>query len=213
MKSIVILSGGMDSTTLLCDMVSKGYEIKALSFNYGQKHKKELEYAKKTCTELKIEHKIIDLTNITSLLSNSSLINPDVKVPEGHYAAENMKSTVVPNRNMIMLAIAIGYAENEKYDNVAIANHAGDHTIYPDCRDEFIQALSLAGYLGTFNKIKLYAPYTNITKTDIAEIGVKLGIDYDRLTWSCYKGGEEPCGKCGTCVERNEALSGAPKRI
>jgi len=132
-KAVVLLSGGMDSTTLLYDLVRKGQEVKALSFNYGQKHKKELEYAKKTCETLNVEHKIMDLSNIRSLISNSVLIN-DEEVPEGHYEDESMKATVVPNRNAIMLSIAIGWAENLKYDSVVIANHGGDHAIYPQPR-------------------------------------------------------------------------------
>ena len=207
-KAVVLLSGGMDSTTLLYDLVRKGQEVKALSFNYGQKHKKELEYAKKTCETLNVEHKIMDLSNIRSLISNSVLIN-DEEVPEGHYEDESMKATVVPNRNAIMLSIAIGWAENLKYDSVVIANHGGDHAIYPDCRTDFISALDLASQLGTYQKVRIYAPYSEISKTDIARIGLNLGIDYDVTTWSCYKGGEEHCGKCGTCVERIEAIGEA----
>lgn len=208
MKVVTILSGGMDSTTLVYDLIKRGHEVKCLSFNYGQRHKKELEYASKTCEKLGIEHSIINLEGITSLISNSALTG-DIEVPEGHYEDETMKRTVVPNRNMIMLSIAIGYAENLGYECVAIANHSGDHAIYPDCRTEFIKKLSEAAELGTYNEIYIFAPYSNITKTDIAKIGLNLGIDYDKETWSCYKGGEEHCHKCGTCVERDEAINEA----
>lgn len=130
------------------------------------------------------------------------------RVPEGHYAAENMKSTVVPFRNGIMLSIAVGIAESNGLKKVLIANHGGDHTIYPDCRPEFIDAIDKAAQAGTFVDVQVSAPYTNITKADIARIGKRLGIDYAE-TWSCYKGGETHCGKCGTCVERKEALAEA----
>lgn len=138
----------------------------------------------------------------------SSLLDGADAIPEGHYADDNMKSTVVPFRNGIMLSIAIGIAESNNLDQVFIANHGGDHTIYPDCRPEFIKAIDSAANAGTYNNVKVIAPYTQITKSDIARIGKKLGIDYTE-TWSCYKGGEIHCGKCGTCVERKEALAEA----
>lgn len=208
MKLVAILSGGMDSTTLVNQLVKEGHEVKILSFNYGQRHKKELDYASKTCKKLSLEHHIVDLTNVTSLISNSALTG-DIEVPEGHYEDESMKKTVVPNRNMIMLSVAIGYAENLGYDAVAIANHAGDHAIYPDCRKEYMKALDLAAYLGTYNNIEILSPYSELTKGQIAKIGLNLGIDYDKETWSCYKGLDQPCHKCGTCVERDLALEEA----
>lgn len=208
MKTVLILSGGMDSTTLLYDLLDKGCEIKTVSFNYGQRHKKELEYAKRSCSKFGIEHKIVDLSSITPLIGNSALTS-DIAVPEGHYEDESMKITVVPNRNSIMLAIAVGYAENLKFDCVSIANHAGDHVIYPDCRRVFIDAFSVASQLSTYNKININAPYTSLSKADIARIGLLYGIDYDNDTWSCYKGLDTPCKKCGTCVERIEAIEKA----
>ncbi len=211
-RIIVIFSGGMDSTTLVYDLINQGHKVQCLSFNYGQRHKKELEYAAKTCEKLNLKHFIIDLTNITSLISNSSLTG-NIEVPEGHYEDESMKKTVVPNRNMIMLSIAIGYAENLGYDCVAIANHAGDHAIYPDCRTEFINALNKTAILGTYNKIYIYAPYSNITKIDIAKKGLDLGINYDKEAWSCYKGLDEQCGVCGTCCERLEAIKLAKESL
>jgi 7-cyano-7-deazaguanine synthase len=213
MKAVVILSGGMDSTTLLYDMVNQGQEVKALSFHYGQRHaQKELICAAKTCEKLKVDHKIVDLSKIKHLISNSALTG-DIEVPEGHYEDESMMKTVVPNRNMIMLSIAIGYAENLDYKYVAIGNHSGDHAIYPDCRHEFIEALDKASKLGTYSEIRIFAPYTHLSKGDIATLGLKLGIDYDHDTWSCYKGGDEHCGKCGTCVERIEALAEAKANL
>lgn len=208
LKVVLILSGGVDSTTLLHFMISQpqDYEaIHAISFDYGQRHKKELEYARKTCEKLGIKHDVIDITNITKYISNSALTG-DKELPKGDYNEDNMRNTVVPNRNMIMLSIAIGIAENMNYDCVAIANHAGDHHIYPDCRPAFIRYLGLASTEGTYNKIFLYAPFTDLTKEAIMKMGKRLGIDYDAETWSCYEGGDVPCGKCGTCRERIEAM-------
>lgn len=196
----------MDSITLLYDQKDK--IALGISFNYGSNHNaKEIPYAKMHCERLGIKHITIDLDFIHQYFK-SSLLEGAKAIPEGHYAAENMKSTVVPFRNGIMLSIAIGIAESHKLKNVLIANHAGDHTIYPDCRPEFISAIDKAAYAGTYVEARVVAPYTNITKGEIAKIGKRLGIDYAE-TWSCYKGGEKHCGKCGTCVERKEALAEA----
>lgn len=159
------------------------------------------------CERLGIKHITIDLGFMHQYFKSSLLEGADA-IPEGHYADDNMKSTVVPFRNGIMLSIAIGIAESNQLKKVLIANHGGDHTIYPDCRPEFIDAIDKAALAGTFVDVQVSAPYTNITKADIARIGKKLGIDYAE-TWSCYKGGEIHCGKCGTCVERKEALAEA----
>ena len=159
------------------------------------------------CKRLGIKHIIIPLDFVHQYFRSSLLEGADA-IPEGHYAAENMKSTVVPFRNGIMLAIACGIAESNGLKKVMIANHAGDHAIYPDCRTEFIRAMSEAMTAGTYDNISIVAPYSDITKTDIARHGKELGIDYTE-TWSCYKGGEKHCGKCGTCVERKEALRDA----
>ena len=159
------------------------------------------------CKRLGIEHLVIPLAFMSKYFTSSLLEGADA-IPEGHYADENMKSTVVPFRNGIMLSIAAGIAESRGLKNVLIANHGGDHSIYPDCRPEFINAMDAATKAGTYIDVSVKAPYTNITKTDIARHGKALGIDY-RETWSCYKGGEVHCGKCGTCVERKEALEGA----
>lgn len=204
--SVIIVSGGMDSTTLLYD---RRDEIAlAISFDYGSNHNaREIPYAEMHCKRLGIEHITIPLDFMHKYFRSSLLEGADA-IPEGHYAAENMKSTVVPFRNGIMLAIAAGVAESRNLTKLLIANHGGDHTIYPDCRPEFISAMDSATNAGTYVGVRVVAPYTNITKGDIARIGKKLGIDYAE-TWSCYKGGEKHCGKCGTCVERKEALADA----
>lgn len=201
--SIIILSGGLDSTTML-------YEYKeqialALSFDYGSNHnKKELSFASLHCKRLGIQHIIIPLEFIHQYFHSSLLEGADA-VPEGEYDDENMRSTVVPFRNGIMLAIAAGMAENNGLKQILMANHSGDHAIYPDCRPEFVKAMDAAIEAGTYDGVRLFTPYTNLTKADIARHGKVLGIDYSE-TWSCYKGGEVHCGKCGTCTERREAL-------
>ena len=205
-NSVIIVSGGMDSLTLLYD--HKDEIALGISFDYGSNHNaREIPFAKMHCERLGIMHITINLDFMHQYFKSSLLDGADA-IPEGHYADDNMKSTVVPFRNGIMLSIAIGIAESNNLDQVFIANHGGDHTIYPDCRPEFIKAIDSAANAGTYNNVKVIAPYTQITKSDIARIGKKLGIDYTE-TWSCYKGGEIHCGKCGTCVERKEALAEA----
>lgn len=205
-NSVIIVSGGMDSITLLYD--HKEEIALGISFDYGSNHNaREIPFAKMHCERLGIKHITIDLDFMHQYFKSSLLEGADA-IPEGNYAEANMKSTVVPFRNGIMLSIAIGIAESNDLNQVFIANHGGDHTIYPDCRPEFINAIDAAATAGTYNNVKVIAPYTNITKGDIARIGKRLGIDYTE-TWSCYKGGEVHCGKCGTCVERKEALAEA----
>ncbi len=204
--SVIIVSGGMDSITLLYDM--KDRIALGISFDYGSNHNaREIPFAELHCKRLGIKHITIRLDFMHQYFKSSLLDGADA-IPEGHYAADNMKSTVVPFRNGIMLSIAAGIAESHGLKNVLIANHGGDHTIYPDCRPEFIQAMNEATKAGTYVDVSVLAPYTNITKADIARRGKQLGIDYSE-TWSCYKGGEKHCGKCGTCVERKEALAEA----
>lgn len=201
--SIIILSGGLDSTTML-------YEYKddialALSFDYGSNHNaRELAFARLHCERLGIPHIIIPLDFIHQYFRSSLLEGADA-IPEGNYDDDNMRSTVVPFRNGIMLAIAAGMAETRGLSRIMMANHAGDHAIYPDCRQSFVDAMNQAIMAGTYEGITLFTPYTNLTKADIARHGKALGIDYSE-TWSCYKGGEKHCGKCGTCTERREAL-------
>lgn len=201
--SVIIVSGGMDSITLLYDM--KDRIALGISFDYGSNHNaREIHFARLHCERLGIRHIVIKLGFMHQYFKSSLLEGADA-VPEGHYADENMKSTVVPFRNGIMLAIATGVAESNNFKYVMMANHGGDHTIYPDCRPEFVKAMSQATHFGTYPGIEILAPYTNITKADIARRGKLLGINYAE-TWSCYKGGEKHCGRCGTCVERKEAL-------
>lgn len=196
----------MDSVTLLYDY--KDRIALAVSFDYGSNHNaREIPFARLHCERLGIEHLVIPLSFMGQYFKSSLLEGADA-IPEGHYADENMKSTVVPFRNGIMLSVAVGLAESRNLKYVMMANHGGDHTIYPDCTPAFVDAFSQAAQAGTFVGIQLLSPYTNITKADIARRGKALGIDYSE-TWSCYKGGARHCGKCGTCVERREALAEA----
>ena len=200
---VIIVSGGMDSITLLYER--KDEIALGISFDYVSNHNaREIPFARMHCERLGIRHLVINLSFIHQYFKSSLLSGAD-KIPEGSYDDDNMKSTVVPFRNGIMLSIAVGIAESEGLTKVFIANHGGDHAIYPDCREEFIEAIDAASQAGTYEHVRILAPYTNITKTDIALRGKQLGIDYSE-TWSCYKGGEVHCGKCGTCVERKQAL-------
>ena len=204
--SLIIVSGGMDSITLLYDR--KDSIALALSFDYGSNHNsREIPYAQLHCQRLGIRHIVIPLDFMHQYFT-SSLLEGAEAIPDGHYADENMKSTVVPFRNGIMLSVAIGIAESNGLKKVLIANHGGDHAIYPDCRPDFISAINKAAMSGTYLNVEVDAQYTNISKTDIARRGLALGIDYSE-TWSCYKGGAVHCGTCGTCVERKEALHDA----
>ncbi len=209
-KAVVLLSGGIDSTTLLYSLMMD-YECYPLTISYGQRHEREVMAARNVCearTEVLLKRwKYVNLNVLGSLLPSS--LTGVGEIPEGHYADESMKSTVVPNRNMILLAIAGGYAQGIGANIVAYAPHMGDHPIYPDCRPEFIQAVGKAIELGTGwepgDGVELVSPFSKMTKTDIVKLGKKLNVPY-HLTWSCYKGGEEHCGVCGTCVERKEAF-------
>lgn len=204
--TVIILSGGMDSVTLLYDQQER--IALAVSFDYGSKHNaREIPFARLHCERLGIRHIVIPLDFMTAYFK-SSLLEGGEEIPEGHYADENMRSTVVPFRNGIMLSIAVGIAESHDLQYVMMANHGGDHTIYPDCTPEFVEAFDQAAQAGTFVKVGLLSPFVNWTKGDIARRGKELGINYAE-TWSCYKGGEKHCGRCGTCVERREALAEA----
>lgn len=200
---MIIVSGGMDSITLLHER--KDTIALAVSFDYGSNHNaREIPFARLHCQRLGIRHVVIPLAFMQQYFKSSLLEGADA-IPDGHYADSNMKSTVVPFRNGIMLSIAVGIAESNSLRRVLIANHGGDHAIYPDCRPEFITAIDAAAKAGTYVDVTIEAPYTNISKTDIARRGKSLAIDYSE-TWSCYKGGQVHCGTCGTCVERKEAL-------
>jgi 7-cyano-7-deazaguanine synthase len=212
--AIAIVSGGMDSVTLAYLLDSEGYELHLLSVDYGQRHKKEISYAKRCAERLGAPFDIADISEVGRLLSGSALTD-DVEVPHGHYAADNMAVTVVPNRNAIMLSLAYGVAVARDAVLVACAVHAGDHYFYPDCRPAFAQAFDLMqkeAVEGFGNpKLRLHAPFLERTKAQIVEVGATLGVPYEE-TWSCYDGSEVHCGLCGTCNERKEAfeLAGVP---
>lgn len=196
----------MDSVTLL--HYRKDRIALAVSFDYGSNHNaREIEFAREQCRMLGIDHLVIPLSFMGEYFKSSLLSGAD-DIPEGHYADSNMKSTVVPFRNGIMLAVACGLAESRGLKHVMMANHGGDHAIYPDCRPGFVRAMGAAMREGTYEGVTLDADFTDITKADIARLGARLGVDYSK-TYSCYKGGEKHCGKCGTCVERREAFSEA----
>ena len=204
-KVVVVFSGGMDSYTVLHKAFREGFEVLPLTFNYGQKHNKEIEYAKHACIALGVIPKIVDITAINQLLTGSSLTS-DIEMPEGHYADDNMKSTVVPNRNMILLSLAVGYAVSSNANKVFYGAHSGDHEIYPDCRPEFVEKMNSVCAIANYEPVEIVTPYLALNKTDILREGLAMGLDYGR-TWTCYNGREKACGKCGSCVERLEAFS------
>ncbi|NMM40247.1 7-cyano-7-deazaguanine synthase QueC [Pseudoalteromonas arctica] len=204
-KVVVIYSGGMDSFTVLNKALQQGRDVYALSFDYGQRHVKELKVAASVCEKLGVPHKIVDISAINQLIGGSSLTD-DIDVPEGHYEAENMKSTIVPNRNMILLSLAVGYAVSLKASQVYYGAHSGDHAIYPDCRPEFVQKMDDVCRIANYDAVEIFSPYLNNTKIDILTDGIKMGLDYSQ-TWTCYNGREKACGKCGACQERLEAFS------
>lgn len=199
------MSGGMDSTTLMHDY--KERIALAITFDYHSRHAEhEIACARWQCEQLGIRHLVLELPFMEQYFK-SSLLKGGEAIPDGHYADENMKSTVVPFRNGIMLAIAAGIAESEGLHYLMLANHSGDHAIYPDCRPEFVEAMGAAMKAGTYVGLELLAPYTHMTKREIALRGKELGVDFSH-TYSCYKGGDKHCGTCGTCTERKEALEG-----
>lgn len=203
-KAVVIYSGGMDSFTILNRAYRDNLDIYALTFDYGQKHSKEIEFARNVCRELGVTHKVIDITAINQLLQSSSLTS-DAVIPEGHYEAANMKSTVVPNRNMILLSLAIGYAVDIGAQKVFYGAHSGDHAIYPDCRPDFVHAMNKVAKLANYEPVDIVTPYLNSSKIDILRDGLSMGLDYAK-SWTCYNGREKACAKCGSCVERLEAF-------
>lgn len=203
-KVVVIYSGGMDSFTVLNRAIKDGKEVYALSFDYGQRHVKELECAAKVCKQLNVHHKVIDISAINQLLAGSSLTD-DIEIPEGHYEAESMKSTIVPNRNMILLSLAVGYADSLKASQVYYGAHSGDHSIYPDCRPEFVQKMNDVCQIANYEPVEIFSPYLNVSKIDILTDGISMNLDYSD-TWTCYNGREKACGKCGACQERLEAF-------
>lgn len=213
-RAVAMVSGGMDSVTLAYLLQSEGYSLHLLAFDYGQRHRKEIQYAERCARRLHTRFDLVDLSSIGRLLSGSALTD-DIPVPHGHYAEESMAVTVVPNRNAIMLSVAYGVAVAENAGSVAAGMHAGDHFIYPDCRPEFVSAfeqMEQSATEGTGSPaLRLYVPFISIAKHDIVAIGARLGVPYED-TWSCYEGREIHCGRCGTCIERKEAfqLAGVP---
>ncbi len=209
-RAVVVISGGLDSTTMAYSLRAEGYALSAISFDYGQRHRKELDFAERVAADLDAEWTLIDLhaAGLTSILTGSALTDETVTVPDGHYADESMRITVVPNRNAIMLSIACALAVTRGAGAVAFGAHTGDHFIYPDCRPEFVRAfesmvnVAVEG-LGT---IEILAPFLSMTKADIVRLGAELNVPFER-TWSCYKGGALHCGTCGTCFERREAFA------
>jgi len=204
-KVVVIYSGGMDSFTVLNKALQQGHDVYALSFDYGQRHVKELKVAAQVCEKLNVPHKIVDISAINQLIGGSSLTD-NIDVPEGHYEEESMKSTIVPNRNMILLSLAVGYAVSLKASQVYYGAHSGDHAIYPDCRPEFVQKMDDVCRIANYYAVEIFSPYLNNTKIDILTDGIKMGLDYSQ-TWTCYNGREKACGKCGACQERLEAFA------
>lgn len=194
----------MDSTTLLYYLQELGDDVYCLSFDYGQRHNKELDAARKITEITNTNHKIVDITSINELLQGSSLTS-EIDIPYGHYEDESMKSTVVPNRNMILLSLAVGYAISINADAVAYAAHSGDHAIYPDCRPIFFERMNKVTEISNYENITILAPFLYMNKIEIAKLGQKLKVPF-HLTWTCYEGKEEPCGKCGSCMERKEAM-------
>jgi len=211
MKVVVLLSGGMDSVTAFHEAARSHQVVGAVSFHYGSKHNdREIPFAQYHAGLLEVPHRLIPLSFIGELFT-SDLLASGGEIPKGHYEEETMKKTVVPFRNGIMLSIAAGYAESLEAGGLVIAAHAGDHAIYPDCREDFMQSMGEAIRLGTYAQVEVLRPFIAMSKADIARRGQELGVDYER-TWSCYVGGETHCGECGTCVERREAflLAGVP---
>jgi 7-cyano-7-deazaguanine synthase len=207
---VTIISGGLDSTVLAYLLHRNGAALTLLSFDYGQRHRTELTYARRTAEVLHAEHHLVDLTGLVTLLTGSALTDTKVDVPDGHYSDAAMRATVVPNRNAIMLDVAVARAVSAGADAVAFGAHAGDHPIYPDCRPEFLRAYqqmaSAANEGFAHPRFRVLAPFIDVAKSDIAALGAHLGVPFAD-TWSCYKGGPAHCGRCGTCVERREAFA------
>ncbi|WJW79952.1 7-cyano-7-deazaguanine synthase QueC [Bartonella sp. TP] len=204
MTSLLICSGGLDSVSLAYNLAYNKKLKAIISFDYNQRHKKELLFAKQCASDLSVDFEIFDLSNITKALDNSALTSA-IDVPDGHYAEKTMKITEVPNRNAIFLCIAFAAAVKKQVKEVALAVHGGDHFIYPDCRPDFLQAFNEMEKYSLEGRVSLNAPYATITKADIVKDGAKYNTPFEK-TWSCYKGREIHCGRCGTCVERREAF-------
>jgi 7-cyano-7-deazaguanine synthase len=211
-RVVAVVSGGLDSTTMAYSLRAQGYSLIAISFDYGQRHRKELAFADRMAADIDAPWTLIDLhaAGLTSVLTGSALTDDTVTVPDGHYADQSMKITVVPNRNAIMLSIACALAVTREAGAVAFGAHTGDHFIYPDCRPEFVRAFEAMVNIAVegLASIEILTPFLSMTKTDIVKLGDELKVPFER-TWSCYKGGALHCGTCGTCVERREAFAQA----
>lgn len=206
MRTVVVYSGGLDSTVLLAKLLREGRELVALSFDYGQRHRRELDSAQCITKHFSVPHRVIDLRAAQSLFAGSALTSDNIAVPHGHYEDDSMQQTVVPNRNMIFLSFALAGAIQFEAASVAYGAHAGDHAIYPDCRPEFVNAVREVAKLCHYDPIALETPFVTLRKEEIVRLGHELDIPFE-LTWSCYEGGAVHCGKCGTCVERKEAFA------
>ena len=202
---VVIYSGGMDSFTLLHRALAQEQAVHALSFDYGQRHVRELDCARRVCQVLSVPHKVIDIRALSAVMAGSALTS-ELSVPEGHYQEDSMKATVVPNRNMILLSLATGYAITVAADSVWYGAHGGDHAIYPDCRPDFVEKMDAVCRVANYQPVAIEAPFMESDKADILAEGLKLGLDYGQ-SWTCYNGRERACGRCGSCVERLEAFA------
>lgn len=218
MKVVALHSGGLDSSVLLFDLLNKGVEVLPVGVYYGQRHQRELHAALLVTTQARNrfgtlcrEYSMVDLSSLKRFMTGSSQTDENVAVPHGHFEHESMKATIVPNRNMILLAVAGAIAIANKCSHVSYANHAGDHAIYPDCRPDFVAAMSRALLLADWHEVGLESPYKNMTKADIVTRGAELGVPMG-LTYSCYEGLDKHCGLCGTCMERREAFQIAKVR-
>ncbi|MEU3342350.1 7-cyano-7-deazaguanine synthase QueC [Streptomyces sp. NPDC006668] len=205
--AVVVLSGGMDSTTLMAHYAALRYQLVAVTVDYGQRHSKEIDSARAVAAHYDARHHVVDLSGFGSVLTGSALTDDSVRVPDGHYAEQSMRATVVPNRNAVLANVAASVAVAERAGTLALGMHAGDHFIYPDCRPAFLKALGelVAVANEGFPTPNVDAPFITWSKSDIAAHGTLLGAPL-AVSWSCYKGGERHCGTCGTCYERREAF-------
>jgi 7-cyano-7-deazaguanine synthase len=204
-RTVVVFSGGLDSTTLLYHLKDARHELIALAVNYGQRHSRELDCARAICHGLGVDLKTLDLTGISQIFGSNRLSDADAEIPEGSYQPDSMQQTTVPNRNMILLSIASGWAISNDCQAVAFGAHSGEYTPYPDCRPEFAEAMDKAAQLCDWKPLRILAPFVEWTKADIVRRGAELGVPFD-LTWSCYVGGDRHCGRCGTCLDRQNAF-------
>ncbi|ARS53902.1 7-cyano-7-deazaguanine synthase QueC [Kushneria konosiri] len=205
-RAVVIYSGGMDSYTVLHRALREGYEVHALSFHYGQRHARELDVARQVCESLGVAHQVVDIRAIHGLIGASALTDTTQQMPRADYAEDNMKATVVPNRNMILLSLAIGHAVNLEAELCYYGAHGGDHAIYPDCRPEFVKRMNDVAAIANYTPVEIRAPYLHASKHDILAEGLQMGLDYAQ-TWTCYLGEALACGECGSCRERLQAFA------